>query len=278
MKLVRYGPAGREKPGLIDGEGRIRDLSRHDVDIDPASLARLAALDPAGLPAVEGNPRLGVPVAHIGKLVCVGLNYADHAAEGGHPIPEEPILFLKSTTALNGPNDPLMLPRESKRVDWEVELAAVIGTTARYVTEDEALGHVAGYCAMNDVSERSFQHERGGQWVKGKSCDTFAPLGPWLVTADEVGDTRNLRLWLDLNGKRMQDGTTAKMIFGVANLVSYISGFMTLQPGDVVSTGTPPGVGHGQRPPRFLQAGDVVTLGIERLGEQRYEVVPPDGR
>ncbi len=278
MKLVRYGPAGREKPGLIDGEGRIRDLSRHDVDIDPASLARLAALDPAGLPAVEDNPRLGVPVAHIGKLVCVGLNYADHAAEGGHPIPEEPILFLKSTTALNGPNDPLMLPRESKRVDWEVELAAVIGTTARYVTEDEALGHVAGYCAMNDVSERSFQHERGGQWVKGKSCDTFAPLGPWLVTADEVGDVQNLRLWLDLNGKRMQDGTTAKMIFGVANLVSYISGFMTLQPGDVVSTGTPPGVGHGQRPPRFLQAGDVVTLGIERLGEQRYEVVPPGGQ
>ena len=276
MKLVRYGPAGREKPGLIDGEGRIRDLSGHDVDIDPASLARLAALDPAGLPAVEGNPRLGVPVAHIGKLVCVGLNYADHAAEGGYPIPEEPILFFKSTTALNGPNDPVMLPRESKRVDWEVELAAVIGTTASYVTEDEALGHVAGYCAMNDVSERSFQHDRGGQWVKG--CDTFAPLGPWLVTADEVGDTRNLRLWLDLNGKRMQDGTTAKMIFGVANLVSYISQFMTLQPGDVISTGTPPGVGHGQRPPRFLQAGDVVTLGIERLGEQRYEVVPPDGR
>ena len=278
MKLVRYGPAGREKPGLIDGEGRIRDLSRHDVDIDPASLARLAALDPAGLPAVEGNPRLGVPVAHIGKLVCVGLNYADHAAEGGHPIPEEPILFLKSTTALNGPNDPVMLPRESKRVDWEVELAAVIGTTVRYVTEDAAPGHVAGYCAMNDVSERSFQHERGGQWVKGKSCDTFAPLGPWLVTADEVGDTQNLRLWLDLNGKRMQDGTTAKMIFGVASLVSYISGFMTLQPGDVVSTGTPPGVGHGQRPPRFLQAGDVVTLGVERLGEQRYEIVPPDGQ
>lgn len=278
MKLVRYGPAGHEKPGVIDGEGRVRDLSAHVADLDaaalaPAALARLAALDPSALPLVDGNPRLGVPVAGIGNLVCVGLNYRDHAIEAGMEIPDEPVLFMKSTNSLNGPHDPVVLPRGGEKGDWEVELAMVIGTTARYVSEEEALGHVAGYCICNDVSERSFQLERGGQWVKGKSCDTFAPLGPWLVTADEVPDPQSLGLWLDVSGERMQHGTTANMIFGVAYLVSYISRFMTLAPGDVISTGTPAGVGLGRKPPRYLRPGDVMALGIDGLGVQRQEVV-----
>lgn len=278
MKLVRYGPAGHEKPGAIDGEGRVRDLSAHVADLDaaalaPAALARLAALDPSALPLVDGNPRLGVPVAGIGNLVCVGLNYRDHALEAGMEIPDEPVLFMKSTNSLNGPHDPVVLPRGGEKGDWEVELAMVIGTTARYVSEEEALGHVAGYCICNDVSERSFQLERGGQWVKGKSCDTFAPLGPWLVTTDEVPDPQNLGLWLDVSGERMQRGTTANMIFGVAYLVSYISRFMTLAPGDVISAGTPAGVGLGRKPPRYLRPGDVMALGIDGLGVQRQEVV-----
>ena len=278
MKLVRYGPAGHEKPGVIDGEGRVRDLSAHVADLDaaalaPAALARLAALDPSALPLVDGNPRLGVPVAGIGNLVCVGLNYRDHALEAGMEIPDEPVLFMKSTNSLNGPHDPVVLPRGGEKGDWEVELAMVIGTTARYVSEEEALGHVAGYCICNDVSERSFQLERGGQWVKGKSCDTFAPLGPWLVTADEVPDPQSLGLWLDVSGERMQHGTTANMIFGGAYLVSYISRFMTLAPGDVISTGTPAGVGLGRKPPRYLRPGDVMALGIDGLGVQRQEVV-----
>lgn len=278
MKLVRYGPAGHEKPGVIDGEGRVRDLSAHVADLDaaalaPAALARLAALDPSALPLVDGNPRLGVPVAGIGNLVCVGLNYRDHAIEAGMEIPDEPVLFMKSTNSLNGPHDPVVLPRGGEKGDWEIELAMVIGTTARYVSEEEALGHVAGYCICNDVSERSFQLERGGQWVKGKSCDTFAPLGPWLVTADEVPDPQSLGLWLDVSGERMQHGTTANMIFGGAYLVSYISRFMTLAPGDVISTGTPAGVGLGRKPPRYLRPGDVMALGIDGLGVQRQEVV-----
>ena len=277
MKLVRYGPAGHEKPGVIDGEGRVRDLSAHVADIDadalaPASLARLKALDPSALPPVDGSPRLGVPVAGVGKLVAVGLNYADHAAEAGMALPEEPVLFMKATSALGGPNDPVVLPRGGDKGDWEVEIAAVIGTTARDVPDDQALGHIAGYCVCNDVSERSFQLERGGQWVKGKSCDSFAPLGPWLVTTDEVPDTQNLRIWLDLNGERMQDSSTAQMIVGVVSLVGYISRFMTLMPGDVIITGTPPGVGFGRTPPRFLRPGDVRTLGVEGLGEQRQKV------
>ncbi len=278
MKLVRYGPAGLEKPGLIDGSGALRDLGHltddiHGASLAPDSLARLAALDTAALPLVSGEPRLGVPVGNIGKIVGVGLNYADHAIESGMAIPDEPILFAKQTTALNGPNDTVMIPRDGTQVDWEAELAVVIGSLARYVAEDEALGHVAGYCVANDVSERVFQLRRGGDWQKGKSCDSFGPLGPWLVTADEVGDPQDLRVWLDLNGESMQDGSTAQMIFGVAHLISYISGFMTLMPGDVIITGTPPGVGSGRKPPRFLVPGDVMTLGVEGLGAQRQEVV-----
>ena len=282
MKLVRYGPAGGEEPGLIDADGRIRGLSARLDDIGPAalapaSLARLAALDPAGLPLVAGEPRLGVPVAGIGKIVGVGLNYADHAIESGLPVPDEPVLFAKATTALNGPRDPVVMPRGGEKLDWEVELAVVIGGAAGNVSEDDALAHVAGYCVANDVSERAFQHERGGDWMKGKSCDTFAPLGPWLVTADEAPDPQNLRLWLEVNGERMQDSSTAQMIFGVAYLVSYVSGFMTLAAGDVIITGTPPGVGAGRKPPRFLTPGDVMTLGVEGLGEQRQEVVAAAG-
>lgn len=282
MKLVRYGPVGSEKPGLIDGSGNLRDLSQALDDIDgaslaPDSLARLGALDPSALPLVSGprasTPRLGVPLRNIGKIVGVGLNYADHAAESGMAIPGEPILFAKQTTAIGGPHDPVMIPRGGVEVDWEAELAVVIGSLARYVTEDDALRHVAGYCVANDVSERAFQLRRGGDWQKGKSCDSFAPLGPWLVTADEVGDPQALRVWLDLNGETMQDSSTAQMIFGVAHLISYISSFMTLMPGDVIITGTPPGVGAGRTPPRFLAPGDVMTLGVEGLGEQRQEVI-----
>lgn len=281
MKLVRYGPAGAEKPGLIDGAGVLRDLSGAIDDVTPDALSRealdrLRALDPATLPPVEGNPRLGVPVAGIGKLIAVGLNYADHAAEAGAPVPAEPVLFGKATSALTGPYDPVVLPRGATKADWEVELAVVIGRAARMVAEDEALDYVAGYCLFDDVSERAFQTERGGQWIKGKSCDSFAPLGPWLVTTDEIPDPQALHIWLDLNGKRMQDSSTARMIFPVAHLVSYISQFMTLLPGDVIPTGTPPGVGMGRRPQRFLRPGDVMRLGIDGLGEQRHEVRAPD--
>ncbi len=278
MKLVRYGPAGSEKPGLIDESGALRDLSEtvddiHGASLSPDSLARLSALDPSSLPLVSGAPRLGAAVGAIGKVIGVGLNYADHAKEAGMPIPDEPILFAKQTTAVSGPHDPVMMPKGAAKVDWEAELAVVIGGIARHVGEDEALGHVAGYCVANDVSERDFQFKRGPDWQKGKSCDSFCPLGPWLVTADEVADPQALRVWLEVNGEPMQDGSTAQMIFNIAHLISYISEFMTLMPGDVIITGTPPGVGAGQKPPRFLAPGDVVTLGVEGLGEQRQEVI-----
>ncbi|MCB2101949.1 MAG: fumarylacetoacetate hydrolase family protein [Rhodobacterales bacterium] len=278
MKLLRYGPKGQEKPGLLDAGGRLRDLSGHVADIDgtvlgPSRLAALSSLDAESLPRVDGHPRLGPPVAGIGKILAIGLNYADHAAETGATPPPEPLLFTKQITCLNGPNDPVMLPQGSTHADWEVELAVIIGTKAQYVAEADALAHVAGYAVMNDVSEREYQKDRGGQWTKGKSADTFGPLGPWLVTADEVPDPQNLSLWLDLNGERRQTGSTTQMIFGVAHLVSYLSRFMTLMPGDVITTGTPPGVGLGCNPPRFLKPGDVLTLGVEGLGEQRQEVV-----
>jgi 2-keto-4-pentenoate hydratase/2-oxohepta-3-ene-1,7-dioic acid hydratase in catechol pathway len=279
MKLLRYGPVGQEKPGLLDAEGRIRDLSGHVADIggaalSPNGLATLAAIDPATLPLVEGSPRYGTPVANTRKFLAIGLNYADHAAESNMPIPAEPIFFTKAVSCLQGPNDAVMIPRGSEKTDWEVELGIVIGTRASYVTEADAPTHVAGYCTINDVSERAYQLERGGTWDKGKGCDTFGPVGPWLVTADEVGDPQNLAMWLEVNGKRVQDGSTATMIFGVAKLVSYLSEFMTLEPGDIITTGTPPGVGMGQKPaPWFLKAGDVVALGIEKLGEQRQQVV-----
>ena len=279
MKLLRYGPAGQEKPGLLDGQGRIRDLSGHVPDIDqrslgPDGLARLAALAPESLPVVAGEPRLGVPVAGIGKFIAIGLNYADHAAESNLPIPSEPVIFTKAISSLNGPNDPVMLPKDAVKGDWEVELGIVIGRRAAYVSEEEALDHVAGYCLVNDVSEREYQIERGGTWDKGKGCDTFGPVGPWLVTADEVGDPQALDLWLDLNGRRMQTGNTRTMIFTCAHIVSYVSRFMTLMPGDVITTGTPPGVGMGIKPnPVFLKPGDVMTLGIEKLGQQRQDVL-----
>jgi 2,4-diketo-3-deoxy-L-fuconate hydrolase len=279
MKLVRYGNPGKEKPGLIDAQGTLRDLSKVVPDIGPAQLdaavlAKLAKLDTAKLPAVRGTPRIGCPVAGVGKFVAIGLNYADHAAESGAPIPKEPIVFMKATTCIQGPNDPVMLPKGSVKSDWEVELGIVIGTRARYVTQKAALEHVAGYCTINDVSEREYQIERGPQWDKGKGCDTFGPIGPWLVTRDEIANVQKLSMWLDLNGKRMQTGNTKTMIFGVAKLVSYVSQFMTLMPGDVITTGTPPGVGLGMKPPLYLKKGDVMTLGIEGLGEQRQVVVP----
>jgi 2-keto-4-pentenoate hydratase/2-oxohepta-3-ene-1,7-dioic acid hydratase in catechol pathway len=278
MKLLRYGRPGKEKPGLLDEDGLIRDLSKVVDDITPAvlasaSLSKLKKLNLARLPKVAGKQRLGPPIKGIGKFVAIGLNYADHAKEAGMPIPAEPIIFMKATTCIIGANDPVMLPRGSKKGDWEVELGVVIGRTARYVEEAKALDYVAGYCTCNDVSEREFQIERGGQWVKGKSADTFGPIGPWLVTKDEVKDPQKLKLWLDLNGKRVQNGTTATMIFGVANLVSYVSRFMTLEPGDVITTGTPPGVGSGMKPQRFLKAGDVMRLSVEGLGEQMQNVI-----
>jgi 2,4-didehydro-3-deoxy-L-rhamnonate hydrolase len=278
MKLVRYGEKGAEKPGLIDKSGQLRDLSAHIKDLNgeaysPASLKKLAALDPASLPALSGKPRLGAPVTGISKFVAIGLNYVDHAKETGSPIPSEPIFFLKANTSLSGPNDAVEKPRQSIKLDWEVEIAAIIGTRAKYVSEADALNHVAGYCVCNDVSERNFQQERGGQWTKGKSHDTFGPLGPWLVTRDEIADVQNLSMWLDVNGKRRQTGNTKTMIFTMAKCVSYVSQFMTLLPGDVITTGTPPGVGLGMKPPTFLNVGDVVTLGIEGLGEQRQEIV-----
>jgi 2-keto-4-pentenoate hydratase/2-oxohepta-3-ene-1,7-dioic acid hydratase in catechol pathway len=279
MKLLRYGPKGAEKPGLLDAEGKIRDLSGHVADItgaqlSPASLKALAAIDPATLPVVEGSPRYGVPVNGVSKFIAVGLNFADHAAESNLPIPAEPVLFTKAVSCLTGPNDPVMIPRGSEKTDWEVELGVVIGSRASYVTEDEALDYVAGYVLINDVSERAFQIERGGTWDKGKGCDTFGPVGPWMVTSDEVGDPQNLGMWLDINGARKQDGSSKTMIFPISKLVSYISEFMTLEPGDLITTGTPPGVGMGQKPePVYLKAGDEIRLGIEKLGEQRQIVV-----
>ena len=279
MKLVRYGNPGFEKPGLIDAEGKLRDLSRVVKDIGPeqlsdSSLAKLRKHTPAKLPLVNGAPRMGCPVTGIGKFVAIGLNFSDHAAETGATIPKEPIVFMKATTCIQGPNDPVMLPRKSIKSDWEVELGVVIGTRARYVSHRAALDHVAGYCTINDVSEREFQTERGPQWDKGKGCDTFGPIGPWLVTRDEVANVQKLGMWLDLNGVRKQTGSTKTMIFSVAKIVSYVSQFMTLMPGDVITTGTPPGVGMGCKPPLFLKKGDVMTLGIDGLGEQRQVVVP----
>lgn len=278
MKLVRYGNKGAEKPGLIDADGRLRDLSSHVDDISgvilsDANLDRLRALDTGTLPEVAGNPRLGACVANIGKFLCIGLNYSDHAAETGADIPKHPILFFKANSAINGPNDMVSMPRGSQHTDWEVELGVVIGKTAKYVTKDQALDHVAGYCIVNDVSERHFQNNLTGQWTKGKSCDTFGPTGPWLVTRDEIGDPQNLDMSLDVNGKRMQTGNTKTMIFSVAEIIEHLSGLMTLHPGDVISTGTPPGVGMGIKPnPVFLKAGDVMELSIEGLGQQRQLV------
>jgi 2-keto-4-pentenoate hydratase/2-oxohepta-3-ene-1,7-dioic acid hydratase in catechol pathway len=278
MKLLRYGPPGQEKPGLVDRDGRIRDLSGKVKDIGPDALApmklaELARIDPGSLPLVDGNPRLGPCVGNIPKLVCVGLNYADHAAESGMPIPKEPVLFMKATTSISGPNDDVMLPKGSQKGDWEVELGIVIGTKAQYVSVHDAMQHVAGYCVVNDVSEREYQLERGGQWVKGKSCDTFAPIGPWMVTKDEIPDPQTLDLFCEVSGKRMQSGSTKTMIFPVEHLVSYISHFITLLPGDVIPTGTPPGVGLGMKPPVFLKPGDTMRLGISGLGEQKQRVV-----
>ena len=278
MKLLRYGAPGQEKPGLLDASGAIRDLSGHVSDIGPAelsaeSLARLAAIDPANLPKVEGAVRYGPCVGNVGKFIAIGLNFADHAAESGAPVPAEPIVFMKATTCIQGPNDEVMIPRDSVKTDWEVEMGCVIGKTARYVEESEALSYVAGYCTINDISEREFQLEKGSQWDKGKGCDTFGPIGPWLVTADEVGDPQNLDMWLDVNGKRMQTGNTRTMVFGCAELVAYISRFMTLLPGNVIVTGTPPGVGLGMKPPRYLKAGDTLRLGIDGLGVQEQRVV-----
>jgi ureidoglycolate lyase len=278
VKLLRYGPPGAEKPGLFDAQGRIRDLSGIVTDIGgatllPDGLARLRTTDPMSLPLVEGNPRFGPCVAGIGKFVCIGLNYADHAAESGHPVPDEPVIFMKATSAVCGPDDDVEIPRGSEKTDWEVELGVVIGKPAKHVDDAQALEHVAGYCVINDVSERSFQIERGGQWTKGKSHDTFGPIGPWLVTRDEVPDPQNLGMWLEVDGKRYQDGSTRTMVFGVAFLVSYLSRFMSLRPGDVISTGTPPGVGLGQKPPVYLRPGQTIRLGIEGLGEQTQRTV-----
>ena len=283
MKLGRYGQPGKEKPGLIDADGKLRDLSGVIADVTPEhlsdkALAKLAKLKTDKLPLVKGKKRFGAPVARVGKFIAIGLNYADHAAESNMPIPKEPIVFMKSTTCIQGPDDDVMLPKGSTKTDWEVELGIVIGTRARYVSQKDAVKHVAGYCTINDVSEREYQLERGGTWDKGKGCDTFGPIGPWLVTRDEVPNPQNLSMWLDVNGVRMQNGSTKTMIFGVAKLVSYVSQFMTLEPGDVITTGTPPGVGMGMKKngkpaPVFLKRGDVMKLGIEGLGEQSQKVV-----
>ena len=282
MKLVRYGAVGQEKPGMVDTNGTLRDLSAHVADftgetIGDDSIAKLRALDPASLPAVDGNPRMGSCVGNIGKFMCIGLNYADHAAETGADIPEHPILFMKANSAITGPNDDVVMPRGSTKTDWEVELGVVIGKAAKYVSEDDALDYVAGYCLCNDVSERHFQTSLTGQWTKGKSCDTFGPTGPWLVTRDEVADPQNLDMWLDVNGKRMQTGNTKTMIFTVAQVISHLSQLFTLHPGDVISTGTPPGVGMGIKPePVYLKDGDVMELSIQGLGVQRQNVRADD--
>ncbi len=278
MKFLRYGAPGAEKPAIVDADGKIRDLSAHVSDLSgaalaPDALAKLGAIDAKSLPLVEGDPRLGPCVAGTGKFICIGLNYSDHAAETGATVPPEPIIFMKASSAIVGPNDNVTIPRGSEKTDWEVELGVVIGKTAKYVSEADALDYVAGYCVTNDVSERAFQTERSGQWTKGKSCDTFGPLGPWLVTKDEVPDPQNLGMWLTVNGEKMQDGSSKTMVYGVAFLVSYLSQFMSLHPGDVISTGTPPGVGMGLKPPRYLKAGDVVELGIEGLGTQKQTFV-----
>ena len=277
MKLLRHGPKGQERPALIDAQGLLRDLSGVLPDItaetlSPAGLARLRELDVATLPTLPQAGRIGVPWAGMRKFICIGLNYADHAAESNLPVPAEPVIFMKAITALMGPNDPVVLPQGSVKSDWEVELGVVIGSTARYVSEADALKHVAGYCVVNDLSEREYQIERGGTWDKGKGCDTFGPVGPWLVTADEVPDPQQLGLWLEVNGKKVQNGSTRTMVFNVATLVSYVSRFMTLQPGDLISTGTPPGVGMGHKPPVYLKPGDTMRLGIEGLGEQQQTV------
>jgi 2,4-didehydro-3-deoxy-L-rhamnonate hydrolase len=274
MKLLRYGPKGAEKPGMLDAEGRIRDLSGIVTELTVDAVERVRGIDPTTLPLVDGDPRLGVPVANIGKFLAIGLNYADHAKEAGLEPPAEPIFFTKAISCLTGPNDPVMIPRDSLKTDWEVELGVVIGKTCRYVEEADALGHVAGFVLANDVSERAFQKELGSQWDKGKGCDTFGPVGPWLVTPDEVADCQALDMFLDLNGKRMQTGNTATMIFDVAHCIAYVSRFITLHPGDLLITGTPPGVGEGQKPEKiFLKPGDEMHLGITGLGEQRQQVV-----
>ena len=278
MKLVRYGRPGKEKPGLFDEFGRLRDLSGVVADIDGSMLSdralkKIAKIDYTTLPLVRGNPRIGVPVAKIGKFIGIGMNYADHAAEVGAPIPTEPPVFMKAISCLNGPDDAIMLPKGSKKTDWEVELGVVIGTRAQYVSEEDALDFVAGYCVVNDVSERAYQMEMGTQWDKGKGCDTFGPVGPWLVTRDEVLDVQDLDLYLEVNGKRMQTGNTSTMVFTVAQIVSYLSRFMTLEPGDIICTGTPPGVGLGRKPQKFLKKGDTLRLGIAGLGEQQQDVI-----
>ncbi|MCF1432992.1 2-hydroxyhepta-2,4-diene-1,7-dioate isomerase [Agrobacterium vitis] len=277
MKLMRVGPIGQEKPALLDSDGKIRDLSAHVTDIggaaiSPEGLSQLAALNPATLPELAPD-RIGACVSGTGKFICIGLNYSDHAAETGATVPPEPVIFMKATSAICGPNDEVLIPRGSEKTDWEVELGVVIGKTAKYVSEAEAMDYVAGYCVSHDVSERAFQTERAGQWTKGKSCDTFGPIGPWLVTKDEIADPQNLKMWLTVNGETMQDGSSKTMVYGVAFLVSYLSQFMSLHPGDVISTGTPPGVGLGMKPPRFLKAGDVVELGIEGLGTQKQAFI-----
>ncbi|WP_350334911.1 fumarylacetoacetate hydrolase family protein [Coralliovum pocilloporae] len=277
MKLVRFGPPGEEKPGLLDADGVLRDLSGIIPDVAGAvlldeELQRIRDLDHAALPAVEGSPRLGPCIGQVGKIACIGLNYSDHAAETGMEVPREPILFMKATSAITGPDDGIEIPRTSEKTDWEVELAVVIGKQAKYVSEDDAMSHVAGYCVINDVSERDFQAKRKGQWVKGKSADTFGPLGPWFVTRDEIADPQDLKLWCSVNGDMRQDGSTKTMVYGVSFLVSYLSQFMSLQPGDIIATGTPPGVGLGMDPQTFLKPGDVVELGVEGLGTQRQVV------
>jgi 2-keto-4-pentenoate hydratase/2-oxohepta-3-ene-1,7-dioic acid hydratase in catechol pathway len=278
MKLIRYGLSGQENPGIIDSNGDIRDLRGEITDISgetllPSSLDRLRKVDIGSLPRVTGNPRIGACVGRVGKFICIGLNYSDHAAEAGMKVPGEPVIFMKATSAVCGPNDDVVIPRGSQKTDWEVELGVVIGAPAKYVSPENALSHVAGYCVINDVSERAFQLEGTGQWTKGKSADTFGPIGPWLVTADEVADPQNLDMWLEVNGRRFQSGNTRTMVFGVAHLISYLSQYMSLQPGDIISTGTPPGVGMGQRPPIYLSAGDSIVLGIQGLGVQRQTVV-----
>ena len=279
MKFARYGERGSEKPALVDANGKLRDLSGHVDDISGDILTRLDSLksiDPETLPLVDGDPRLGACVGQTGKFICIGLNYADHAAESGMEVPPEPVIFAKYTSAICGPNDPIIIPRGSEKTDWEVELGFVIGKTAKYVSEENAMDHVAGFCLINDVSERAYQIERAGQWSKGKSSDNFGPTGPWLVTPDEVGDFDKLGMWLDVNGERVQDGSTATMVYRVPHLISYLSQFFTLHPGDIISTGTPPGVGLGFNPPRYLKEGDVVELGIDKLGTQRQVCVKDD--
>ena len=280
MKLLRYGPAGHEKPAIMDSDGKIRDLSAHVSDIDgnslgDAELKKIAALDLAGLPEVSASERLGPCVGSVGKLVCIGLNYSDHAEESGLDVPPEPVLFFKATSSICGANDSIEVPRESTALDWEVELAIVIGKDGKYIEETDAPNHIAGYCVVNDVSERDFQINRSGQWVKGKSADTFGPVGPWMVTKDEIPDPQKLSMYLEVNGESRQKGNTSTMVYQVNFLVAYVSKFMSLQAGDIISTGTPPGVGMGMKPPQYLKAGDIVTLGIEGLGDQRQEVVAP---